>query len=62
MQNELNVKYDNMLKMLEKQQKQMVTTDKESIDAKVDLSKKTGNSQTIALEPGAVIMPGDKFC
>lgn len=57
MQNELNAKYDNMLKMLEKQQKQMAATtqDKGSIDA-------TGNGQTIALEPGAVIMPGDKFC
>ena len=62
MQNELNAKYDNMLKMLEKQQKQMVTADKESIDVKVDLSKKTGNGQNVVLTPGAVIMPGDKFC
>ena len=63
MLNGFNDKYDRMLKILEKQQNQMTATtqDKGSIDVKVDLSKKTGNGQTIALEPGAVIMPGDGF-
>lgn len=62
MQNELDAKYGHMLKMLEKQQKQMeATQDKGSIDVKVDPSKKTENSQTIALEPGAVML-GDRFC
>lgn len=60
----LNDKYDHMLKISGKQQNQMVDTtqDKESIDVKFDLSKKTENGQNIALVPGTVIMPGDKFC
>lgn len=61
---DLNDKYDHMLKISEKQQNQIADTtqDKGSIDTNVDLSKKTENGQNIALVPGAVIMPGDKFC